>query len=94
MIITAAHRPGRLLAPDKVREDQILPHLAAIAILLRGSGQPPSRSGQNVAQVSSPAQAAELIDSLRAAGVILTYDPDQRTLRCQDHVAVTIGNDR
>jgi hypothetical protein len=65
-----------------------------MAILLRGSGQPPSRSGQNVAQVSSPAQAAELIDSLRAAGVILTYDPDQRTLRCQDHVAVTIGNDR
>ena len=43
--------------------------------------------------MSSPAQAAELIDSLRAAGVILTYDPDQRTLRCQDHVAVTIGND-
>ena len=90
---TSATGPGRT-KNTYVREDQILPHLAAIAILLRGSGQPPSRSGQNVAQVSSPAQAAELIDSLRTAGVTLTYDPDQRTLRCQDHVAVTIGNDR
>ena len=79
---TSATGPGRA-KNTYVREDQILPHLAAIAILLRGSGQPPSRSGQNVAQVSSPAQAAELIDSLRTAGVILTYDPDQRTLRCQ-----------
>jgi len=96
---TSATGPGPGPGPGRakntyVREDQILPHLAAIAILLRGSGQPPSRSGQNVAQVSSPAQAAELIDSLRTAGMILTYDPDQRTLRCQDHVAVTIGNDR
>ena len=44
--------------------------------------------------MTTPTQAADLIDSLRAAGVILTYDPDERTLRCQDHVAVTIGNDR
>jgi hypothetical protein len=44
--------------------------------------------------VTTPAQAADLIDSRRTAGVIVTYDPDQRTLRCQDHVAVTIGNDR
>jgi site-specific DNA recombinase len=85
--------PGRAKSTC-VREDQILPHLAAIAILLRGSGQAPSRSVRNVAQVTTPARAADLIDSLRTAGVILTYDPDQRTLRCQDHVAVTIGNDR
>jgi len=61
---------------------------------LRGSGQAPSRSGQNVAQVTTPTQAADLIDSLRTVGGILTYDPDQRTLRRQDHVAVTIGNHR
>jgi hypothetical protein len=92
---TSATAPGPGRAKNTyVREDQILPHLAAIAILLRGSGQAPSRSVRNVAQVPTPAQAADLIDSLRTAGVILTYDPDQRTLRCQDHVAVTIGNDR
>jgi hypothetical protein len=39
-------------------------------------------------------QAADLIDTLRTSGVILTYDPDQQTLRCQDHLVVTIGNSR
>jgi site-specific DNA recombinase len=77
-----------------VREDQILPHLAAIAILLRGPSQAPSGTSRSKAQVARPAQAADLIDNLRTTGVILTYDPDQRTLRCQDHTAVTIGNDR
>jgi site-specific DNA recombinase len=81
-------RPGNTY----VREDEILPHLAAIAILLRGPGQAPCRSGQDAAQLTIPAQAADLIDKLRTAGVTLTYDPDQRTLRCQDHIAVTIGN--
>ena len=92
---TSATRPdpGRV-KNTYVREDQILPHLAAIAILLRGSGQAPSRTGYGTTQVTTPTQAADLIDSLRTAGVTLTYDPDQRTLRCQDHVAVTIGNDR
>jgi hypothetical protein len=31
---------------------------------------------------------------LRTAGVTLTYDPDERILRCNDHIAVTIGNDQ
>jgi hypothetical protein len=88
----ASPHPGKV-TNTYVREDQILPHLAAIAILLRGSGQPPPRSGKNSAQVTSPAKAADLIDNLRTAGVTLTYDPDQRTLRCNDHIAVTIGND-
>jgi len=46
--------------------------------------------------VTTSTQAADLIDSLRTAGVARTYDPDQRTLRCQDHVAVavTIGSGR
>jgi hypothetical protein len=38
--------------------------------------------------------AAGLIDSLRTAGVTLILDPDQRTLRCNDHIAVAMGNDR
>ncbi len=77
-----------------VREDQILPHLAAVAILLRGPTQAPGGTSRSIAQVTGPVQAADLIDNLRTAGVILTYDPDQRTLRCQDHIAVTIGDDR
>jgi hypothetical protein len=44
--------------------------------------------------VTTPARAADLIDSLRTAGVILTYDPGQQTLRCTEEIAVTIGNDR
>jgi hypothetical protein len=42
-----------------------------IAVLLPGSGQPPSRSSQHV-------NSTELIESLRTAGVIITYDPGQR----------------
>ena len=40
------------------------------------------------------AQAADLIDSLRTAGVTLIYDPAQQTLRCNDDIAVAIGNGR
>ena len=42
----------------------------------------------------TPARAADLIDSLRTAGVILTYDPGQQTLRCNEDITVTIGNGR
>jgi len=31
--------------------------------------------------VTGPADAAALIDQLRAGGIVLTYDPDGRTLR-------------
>jgi site-specific DNA recombinase len=73
-----------------VREDQILPHLAAISILLAGSARTP---GRGPAQVTGPADAAGLIDQLRADGVVLTYNPDDRTLRAgdQDTPSVTIG---
>jgi site-specific DNA recombinase len=57
-----------------IREDQILPHLAAIAILLAGSSQ---AKGTGTAQVTIPAETAALIDQLRASQVVLTYD-----LRC------------
>jgi site-specific DNA recombinase len=73
-----------------VREDQILPHLAAIAILLASDGQ---AQGNGTMQVAAPAETADLIDRLRASGAVLTYDPDTRTIRADDSdlVAVTVG---
>jgi site-specific DNA recombinase len=76
-----------------VREDQILPHLAAIAILL-ASGSHARRSG--TVQVTAPAQTADLIGQLRASGTVLTYDPQTRTIRADgsNPAAVTAGQDR
>jgi hypothetical protein len=73
-----------------VREDQILPHLAAIAILLAGDSQ---ARGLGTVQVTAAAQTAGLIDRLRASGAALTYDPDTRTIRADgsNPVAVTTG---
>src|SRR5215472_12547382 len=75
-----------------IREDQILPHLAALAILLTGREQVQDQPGQ-ASQFTGPAQAAELIEHLRATGCTLTYDPRLRTLRTDtgDSVAVTVG---
>ena len=79
-----------------VREDQILPHLAAIAILLAGPAGIPSCGNRSPVQVTGPAAAAALIDRLRANGVVLTYDPDSRTLSVDGHdaLSVTIGKGR
>jgi site-specific DNA recombinase len=68
-----------------VREDQILPHLAAMAILLNGHA-----SGQ-VADLTAPDRTAGLIDQLRTTGTVITYDPDTRTIRTGDShpIAVT-----
>jgi site-specific DNA recombinase len=95
--------PGRtrtrltLRGPENtyVREDQILPHLAAIGILLAGSAGKPGPRSCSIAQVTGPADAAVLIGQLRADGVVLTYDPDGRTLRAGSHdvPSVTIGKD-
>jgi site-specific DNA recombinase len=84
-------RPGNTY----VREDLILPHLAALAILLPGLAGIPGRGNRGLAQVTGPGDTGALIDQLRADGIILTYDPDRRTLRAGDHDApsVTIGND-
>jgi site-specific DNA recombinase len=78
-----------------VREDQILPHLAALSILLTGPAWKPGPGSRGIAQVTCPASAAVLIDQLRADGVVLTYDPDHRTLRTGGHDAppVVIGTD-
>ena len=44
-------------------------------------------------QITAPADAADLIDQLRASGAVLTYDPDTRTIRSGDSgmIAVTTG---
>ena len=79
-----------------MREDQILPHLAALAILLIGPAGKPGRQNRGLAQVTGPADTAALIDQLRVGGIVLAYDPDGRTLRAGAHDApsVTIGKDR
>ena len=76
-----------------MREDQIVPHLAAIAILLAGPPGTPARANRSLAQVTDPARTASLIDQLRADGVVLTYDPQDRTLRAsgRDALSITIG---
>jgi hypothetical protein len=76
-----------------VREDQVLTHLAVIAILLAGPAGKPGRGNRSLVQVTGPADAAALIDRLRADGTVLTYDPDNRTLRSGDAPSVTIGRD-
>jgi hypothetical protein len=76
-----------------VREDQVLPHLAAIAILLDAPALTPARRSRGPVQVTGPAATAVLIDRLRADGVVLTYDPGDRTLRAGDAPSVTIGRD-
>jgi len=78
-----------------VREEQILPHLAAIAILLAGSAGESGCGNRGLAQLTGPDGTAALIDQLRAGGVVLTYDPAGRTLRAGGHdaLSVTIGKD-
>jgi site-specific DNA recombinase len=84
-------RPGNAY----VREDQILPHLAAIAILLAAPAGAPGPGSCDQAELTGPADAGALIDQLRIDGTVLTYDPDRRTLRAggQDAPAVIIGTD-
>jgi hypothetical protein len=76
-----------------VREDQILSHLAALAILLADDGAPDRARQPNI---TAPAETADLIDQLRATGTVLTYDPQHRTLCTDGHdaLSVTIGKNR
>jgi hypothetical protein len=78
-----------------LREDQILPHLAAIAILLAGPAALPGHGNRGPAQLTGPDGTAALIGQLRTGGTVLTYDSDDRTLRACGHDApsVTIGKD-
>jgi hypothetical protein len=69
-----------------LREDQIMPHLAAIAILLAS----PAGGNRGLPQLTGPDGTAALIDQLRAGGVLLTYDPADRTLRTSGHDALSV----
>jgi site-specific DNA recombinase len=78
-----------------VREEQILPRLAALAILLddQQRQRQPSREIRGAApRLTSTDHAAGLIDRLRQQGLTLTYDPRDRTLctGAKDPVALTI----
>jgi hypothetical protein len=74
-----------------VREEKVLPHLAAIAILLAAPAGPPGGGGR--VQLTGPDATAVLIDWLRGEGTVLTYDPDSRMLRAggRDAPAVILG---
>jgi len=76
-----------------VREDQIMPHLAAIGILLEGHISGPGCGKRSPGRVTGPTDTAALIDQLHVGGVVLTYDPDGRILRVGDDdvPSVTIG---
>ena len=90
---TSATQPDPTRAKNTyVREDQILSHLAALAIVLDGQEHTRTHDHQP-GQVTGPARAAELIDYLRSSGHVLIYDPQHRTLRTdtEDSVAVTVG---
>jgi site-specific DNA recombinase len=82
-------RPANLY----VRENQILPRLAALAILQSERSHPSRGRKPATVQVTSPAQTAELIDRLRTHDITLIYDPAARTLRMdtKDSLAVSVG---
>ena len=84
-------RPGRP-GNTYVREEQILPHLAAIAILLAGPAA--ARGNRGLAKLSGPAATAALIDELRACGTVLTYDPVGQALRAGGHDAPSVAISR
>ena len=67
-----------------VREDQILPHLAAVAILLNG------QASCQAAGLTTPDGTAGLIGQLRTAGIVLTYDPDTQTIRTGDSPPIAV----
>jgi site-specific DNA recombinase len=90
---TTATRPDPARPPNAyIREDQILPRLPALDILL---GAPARKNRkQDTARSPVPAQTAGLISYLRAKDITLTYDPDQRTLRADTRDAMSITLDR
>jgi site-specific DNA recombinase len=74
-----------------VREDQILPHLAVLAILLGGPAGKPGLGNRGLAEVTGPDVTAAMIDQLRTDRIILTYDRQGRILRVGDHDAPSVA---
>jgi site-specific DNA recombinase len=74
-----------------IREDTILPRLAALAILHTGGASPPANSKPSRAAITPPAQAADQIEQLRATGVNVIYDPVTKTLRTDVMHAIPVS---
>jgi site-specific DNA recombinase len=88
---TSATRPDPARPRNAyIREDQILPRLPALAILLGAATDALSGPEQGTAHA---APVAEVIGYLRASRITLTYDPGDRVLRArtQGSAAVTLG---
>jgi hypothetical protein len=92
---TTATRPDLALPPNAyIREDQILPSLPALGILLSASGHGSRK--QDTAHSPVPARATAMISYLRAQDITLTYDPSEHTLRVgtDAHGPVSVTLDR
>ena len=74
-----------------VREDMIMPRLAALAILQQGRGHLPPGRKQASPQIMAPARSADLIEQLRAADISVIYDPVTKTLRTDVMHAVPVS---
>jgi site-specific DNA recombinase len=84
------HTSASKADPDRpknlyIREDRILAHLRALWVLLPGTDSAPG--------ITLPS-STEIIGHLRADKIILTYDPESRTLRTDTPREVKITVDR
>ena len=90
---TTATRPDPARPPNAyIREDQILPRLPALGILLDAPAH--SRRKEGLAYSPVPARAAAVIDYLQIQGITLIYNPDEHTLRAAAHDPVSVTIDR
>ena len=90
---TTATRPDPARSGNAyIREDQILPRLPALSILLGAPGHRSRKEG--TAHPLVPAGAAAMISYLRAKGITLIYDPDEHTLSVGTHSTTSVTLDR
>ena len=90
---TTVTRPDPARPPNAyIREDQILPRLPALGILI---GVRSSRKRDTTdSPAPAPAGAAHLISYLRVKGITLIYDPDEHTLRAGSRSPMSVTIDR
>jgi site-specific DNA recombinase len=75
-----------------IREDRLLPHLAALSLLLVGTAPAAERRRRRTrrgADVRRPVSDEDVIGYLRARRITLTYDPRTGTLQAGTPEAVT-----